>query len=164
MSTAKRKNNDDEDWIDTTQKKTIKKNANETCIICLKDTTESLSSLNSLESWKTLLHAAEVREHQGIISVSSTLKPGEVPQVKHHRTCRSVFTLKRDLEKIKEKEVQVFKFTNFIHFYMQILFQVYFFHSMVLYISILQFVHRVIGLFSILIHLDENDPEIAKIE
>ena len=50
MATSKRKNEDDEDWKDTTQMKTIKKNDNEKCIICCTETTESLSSLNSLES------------------------------------------------------------------------------------------------------------------
>ena len=64
-------------------------------------------SLKDLESWKTLLNAAVIRNHEGILSIAKTLKEGEIPQISYHRKCRSIFTLKRDLKKLSQSVIQV---------------------------------------------------------
>ena len=64
-------------------------------------------SLKDLESWKTLLNAAVIRNHEGILSIAKTLKEGEIPRISYHRKCRSIFTLKRDLKKLSQSVIQV---------------------------------------------------------
>ena len=60
-----------------------------------------LVSLTTFESWKALLDAAKKRKHQKLLEVASKLEESEVPTLSYHETCRSVFTLKRDLEKLQ---------------------------------------------------------------
>ena len=62
---------------------------------------DHLISPLSYESWVTLLEAAKVRKHDGILKIARNVKEGEVPVLFYHRKCRSVFTLKRDLESLK---------------------------------------------------------------
>ena len=64
---------------------------------------DPLISPLSYESWVTLLEAAKVRKHDGILKIARDVKEGEVPVLFYHRKCRSVFTLKRDLESLKRK-------------------------------------------------------------
>ena len=49
------------------------------------------------------MEAAKVRKHDGILKIARNVKEGEVPVLYYHRRCRSVFTLKRDLESLKRK-------------------------------------------------------------
>ena len=79
----------------------------EECIIHCSDETGDLVSLKDLESWKTLLNAAVIRSHEGILSIAKTLKEGEIPRISYHRKCRSIFTLKRDLKKLSQSVIQV---------------------------------------------------------
>lgn len=58
---------------------------------------QNLVKLSSETSWKTLLQAAERRNFQPILDISSTVTDGEYPFLKYHKKCRSMFTLKRDL-------------------------------------------------------------------
>ncbi|CAH3148276.1 unnamed protein product, partial [Porites evermanni] len=76
----------------------------EECIIHCSDETGDLVSLKDLESWKTLLNAAVIRNHEGILSIAKTLMEGEIPQISYHRKCRSIFTLKRDLKKLSQSD------------------------------------------------------------
>ena len=78
----------------------------EKCIIhCCKDTGE-LATLKDLESWKTLLNAATIRNHEPILEIAKTLEEGELPQVTYHRQCLSVFTLKRNLDKLSQLDAK----------------------------------------------------------
>ena len=66
----------------------------------------NLESLTKFESQKTLLDAAKKRKHQKLLEVASKLEESEVPKPSYHKTCRSMFTLKRDLEKLQSDAVQ----------------------------------------------------------
>ncbi|XP_019613858.1 PREDICTED: uncharacterized protein LOC109461832 [Branchiostoma belcheri] len=77
------------------------------CAIHCTDETTSLASLKDLDSWKTLLNAAVIRNHKGILDIAKTVKEGELPQISYHRKCRSIFTLKRDLEKLSQTPIKV---------------------------------------------------------
>ena len=84
---------------------TQQKQAKKLCIIhqAVSDREEHLISPQSHESWLTLLEAAKVRNHIPILEIAKTLKHKEIPFVFYHRKCRSLFTLKRDLETLKRK-------------------------------------------------------------
>ncbi|CAH3160564.1 unnamed protein product, partial [Porites evermanni] len=79
----------------------------EECTIHCSDETGDLVSLKDLESWKTLLNTAVIRNHEGILSIAKALKEGEIPRISYHRKCRSIFTLKRDLKKLSQSVIQV---------------------------------------------------------
>ena len=63
--------------------------------------------INSTESWETLLKAAQLRKYSPILEIAETLSAGESPVLTYHRQCRSVFTHKRDLDKIKRKSTEM---------------------------------------------------------
>ena len=70
----------------------------ENCIIHYNSVSEKkLVKLSSESSWKTLLQAANRRGFQPILDLSITVPDEEYPPLKYHKTCRSMFTLKRDL-------------------------------------------------------------------
>ena len=81
-------------------------------IHCTDDNT-MLISPNSLDSWKMLQKACQIRDHEGILSVQ--VADDQIPNgVFYHRKCRSMFTHKHDLDRItkskndeKGKEVEV---------------------------------------------------------
>ena len=50
--------------------------------------------------WKTLFNAATIRNHEPIVEIAKTLGEGELPKVTYHRQCRSIFTLKGNLNKL----------------------------------------------------------------
>ena len=71
----------------------------EKCLIHYNSVSEQkLVKFSSESSWKTLLQAADRRCFQPILDLSSTVPDGEYPPLKYHKTCRSMFTLKRDLD------------------------------------------------------------------
>ena len=74
------------------------------CIIHCSQSKEKLTKLQSLDSWKVLLKAAQIRKHKPILELVENLSEDEVPDIHYHRTCRSIFTLKSTLTKIQEKE------------------------------------------------------------
>ena len=57
-------------------------------------------SLISFESWETLMVTAKKRG-QKFLEAASKLEESEVPMLLHHKTCRSMFTLRHDLEKLQ---------------------------------------------------------------
>ena len=78
----------------------------ERCIIhfdCYDNTEEPLTTPKDFDSWTTILHAAQVRNHDPILKAAEGLPDGKFPPIKYHRRCRSRFTLKRDLEVISRK-------------------------------------------------------------
>lgn len=71
------------------------------CVIHCSSSDEELVSPKDIESWRTLLTAAEVRHHKPILDIAKDLPHGTIPGVAYHRKCRSIFTMKRDLEALK---------------------------------------------------------------
>ena len=50
-----------------------------------------------------MLRAAEIRNHQEILELSKSLSEGEVPLIYYHRKCRSIFTMKKLLDKLSQQ-------------------------------------------------------------
>jgi len=73
------------------------------CMIHCSDDDRALISPNSVESWRTLRWAAELRHHKDILGIQVN-SPDEIPEVYYHRKCRSIFIMKRDLKKIISHE------------------------------------------------------------
>ena len=65
-----------------------------------------MAPLKDLESWKTLINAATIRNHEPILEIVKTLEEGELPKVTYHRQCRSVFTPKRNLDKLSQLDAK----------------------------------------------------------
>lgn len=92
-----------ENTIDPQQSATVHK-----CMIHYKSTklalSEQLIKPANFDSWLTLLEAAKVRNHDCILKLAE-LSPESmnVPEVWYHRQCRSLFTMKRDLETLKTR-------------------------------------------------------------
>lgn len=81
-----------------------KKGAQTDCIIhCSDEDTSTLVSPQDLDSWKTLLRAAEIRQHAPLLDIAKDLEEGQMPQVHYHRKCRSIFTMKKSLDSILSK-------------------------------------------------------------
>ena len=81
------------------------------CLIHCSDDDGALISPNSVESWRTLREAVELRHHEDILAIRVN-SPDEIPEVYYHRKCRSIFTMERDLEKIisdEKKDISVRK-------------------------------------------------------
>ncbi len=89
------------------------KDKKEQCIICTKKaesddhlvtilTHESWQTLH--ESWQTLHEAAKIRSYTPITELDKQLGDKEIPRIPYHRKCRSVFTMKRDLETMKKRK------------------------------------------------------------
>ena len=64
---------------------------------------EHLVSPKDTSSWLALLEAAKVRNHQAVLDVAKTVDENHIPNIAYHRKCRSLLTMKRDLESIKRK-------------------------------------------------------------
>lgn len=64
---------------------------------------EPLVSPQNVESWNTLLEAAKIRKHTPILELAQSMTNDLIPRVFYHRRCRSVFTMKRDLDVLKRK-------------------------------------------------------------
>lgn len=76
------------------------------CIIHCSDDKDKLVSLQGVDSWKTLLRAAQIRNHAPILEMVEDLPEGKIPILYYHRKCRSIFTMKKLLDGILEKEKQ----------------------------------------------------------
>ena len=70
-------------------------------IYCSKDSTKLLK-LQDERSWSTLLDAAMVRCYVPILPSKGQNGDG-IPDISHHRSCRSLFTIKRDLLKVQQQ-------------------------------------------------------------
>ena len=56
--------------------------------------------------WKSLLDAARVNGHEGVLNIAKTNPDNQVPLLKYHKNCRRVFKLqsKRCVEKQAQQE------------------------------------------------------------
>jgi len=91
------------------EKPQYKASAKNQCIIHMtasKEDDEHLVSPQSNDLWLTLLEAAKVRNHAPILDIAKQLEDEEVPKIFYHRKCRSLFTMKRDLETLKRKAAE----------------------------------------------------------
>ena len=61
-----------------------------------------LVSPKDLDSLESLLKAAASRNHRPLLDLAENAKEGEIPTVSYYRKCRSLFTMKRELEKISQ--------------------------------------------------------------
>ena len=73
----------------------------ETCIIHCSDDESLLISPKDLDSRKSLLKGATIRNHRPLVDLAENVKGGEIPHVSYHRKC-CLFTMKRDLESISQ--------------------------------------------------------------
>ena len=71
------------------------------CLNIVHCTTDSgdLYSVQDLQSWKTLVRAAEVRQYAPTLDHAKTVGGEELSTITYYRKCRNIFTLKRDLER-----------------------------------------------------------------
>ena len=77
------------------------------CIIhCSDDDSDVLVSPQDLNSWNTLLRAAEIRQHDPVLEAAKGLEEGEIPHIHYHRKCRSLFTMKKALDSILANNVK----------------------------------------------------------
>ena len=95
--------NGKEEWAPGPSKQKENRSAEKWIVHC-SHSNENLIRLQSYKSWKVLLDAAKIRKHQAFLEKASTVLENEVPDILHHRRCRSIFTLKDMLKRIQEQE------------------------------------------------------------
>ena len=88
---------------DAAESNEVKRFCKKKCIIYCTDDSSDLVNPKDEESWKTLLRAAEIRNHQEIVELSKSLSDGEVPLIDYHRKCRRIFTMKKLLDKLSQQ-------------------------------------------------------------
>lgn len=71
------------------------------CISHCTNDNEKLVSLQSGESWNTLVRAARIYKHSHILQLAEETTEGDIPEVYYHRQCRSSFTLKKSLDSLQ---------------------------------------------------------------
>ena len=74
------------------------------CIIHCTDASDNLVSLHPVDSWEVLLKAVTICQHEALLRVASSLPEGAITNIRYHWTCRSIFTMKKRVNNIKEKE------------------------------------------------------------
>ncbi|XP_056156559.1 uncharacterized protein LOC130130771 [Lampris incognitus] len=74
------------------------------CIIHCSDDTDKLVSLQSVDSWRTLLRAAQIRNHAPVLKLAKDIPEGQTPAIYYHRKCRCIFTMKKILDGLLAKE------------------------------------------------------------
>lgn len=74
------------------------------CIIHCSDDEGRLVSVKDDDSWKTLLRAAQVRNHAPVLELAKDIPEGHIPAIHYHRKCRSIFTMKKLLDDILKKD------------------------------------------------------------
>ena len=88
---------------DAEESNAVKRFCKKKWIIHCTDDSSGLVNPKDEESWKTLLHAAQIRNHQEIVELSKSLRDGEVSLIYYHRKCRSIFTMKNVLDKLSQQ-------------------------------------------------------------
>ena len=73
------------------------------CAIHCSDDRGSLVAPVSIESWRTILRAAEIRTYTPILELASECPDDSFPPILYHRKCRSLFTMKKTLDGILAK-------------------------------------------------------------
>ena len=69
----------------------------EVCIIC-NNADSDLVTCRDTKYWTTLYRAAVLHDHKAVLGLSSGKNDFPTTPVKYHRSCRSEFTHKRDLQ------------------------------------------------------------------
>lgn len=70
---------------------------------CDKDPSVGLRKVRDLESWQVLLEAARICNYQPVLTLAENLSATAVPSVYYHAACRSAFTQKKTLQKLKSE-------------------------------------------------------------
>ena len=70
---------------------------------CKRGKIDSILSQTDKSSWETLLSAARIRNHEIVIRIAESLPDSEISKLKYHKLCRSMFVLKRNLDKIQSE-------------------------------------------------------------
>ena len=85
-----------------------RKRAHKDCFVhCSNEGPDSkLIKPQDLNSWLTLLKAAEIRKHAPVLELVKDLPNGAIPEVYYHRKCRSIFTMKKLLDSMRQKDEQ----------------------------------------------------------
>ena len=69
------------------------------CIIhCTDQDNHQLISPQCVDSWKTLLKAAQIRKHEPLLELAKDIPEEHIPDIKYHRKYHRIFTMKRELE------------------------------------------------------------------
>ena len=71
-----------------------------------------LVNLSTIDSWKTLLLAARKRNYTPLLKIADETPSNAIPKLAYHKTCRSMFTLKRDLDKLSQSSSSKSKRTS----------------------------------------------------
>ena len=87
---------------DAEESNAVKRFCKKKWIIHCTDDSSDLVNPKDEESWKTLLRAAQIRNHQEIVQLSKSLRDGEVSLIYYHRKCRSIFAMKNVLHKLSQ--------------------------------------------------------------
>ena len=88
---------------DAKESNAVKRFCKKKWIIHCTDDSSDLVNPKDEESWKTLLRAAQIRNHQEIVQLSKSLRDGEVSLIYYHLKCRSIFTMKNVLDKLSQQ-------------------------------------------------------------
>ena len=91
-----------EEWVHDHSNSKSKPSGN--CIIHCTNASDNLVSLQSFDSWKISLKAVTIRQHEAVLIVASALPEGVIPDIKYPQRRRSIFTIKKLLNIIKENE------------------------------------------------------------
>ena len=65
-----------------------------------------LVDLSNEASWSTLLDATVLRNERRLVQISQNLPEGQIPNLYYHKGCRARFTLKRDLDKLRNQTAE----------------------------------------------------------
>ena len=65
-----------------------------------------LLRLSNEDSWGTLLDAAALRNEGRLIQISQDLPEGQIPELYYHKGFRARFTLKCELEKLRNQTAE----------------------------------------------------------
>jgi len=101
----KKEDKDDAEWTQGPSKPKAGSRNKKSCVIHCTNSSGDLVRLQSIESWKVVLRAATIREHDAILKISASSKEDEIPDITYHRNCRDVFTHKKDLQRIEKKKM-----------------------------------------------------------
>ena len=112
ITCQKKVDKDDDEWEVSPRAKS----SCEACIIHCTKSTEKLTQLVSIESWKSLLNTARIRQHQSILEIVARTKEGYVPHLQYHRKCRNLFAKKGMLDRITKKRQVYFRYFIFKQF------------------------------------------------
>ena len=62
--------------------------------------------LSNEDAWSTLLDTAVLRNERRLVQISQNLPEGQIPDLYYNKGCRARFTLKRDLDKLRNETAE----------------------------------------------------------